>query len=485
MKENQLSAVEQLILLHKYLVIEVFSLSGWPILINNDDCTDDVAILHDGDQPIKSKKSSPRSLKIPSHKFNHSASVDSISSSSKGGSSSKKLTATSDQKASENCDVSVKKEKDANNKYNNLNSSKQKLAKKQNSLLGNLSRKLKKCFNANSSAITSGGEPDQELLTEHSQLLSKVEKTLASLNSSVENESDRRFVAAKVDINLKPNYFNEMIRNYLETAERKYCEELHHMSRRCRSCNEISCSCRVGFRERNSKPQTLPRDMKIDNNAGASGSSHLSSSTSPVCSKQSHNVNVGKSYNRPGYNTGVGGTGVDYGANRNARSESTDGGNRINAYYESRVSASRTSGSSTGYQTRSQVNSCSGSSGVSTYHYASSSHTSSSTSSASSPQVYRPPSYSSSQISSSAAAHGPYSGGSSCSSSSQLRSQAQQHSLSENSNRRRLASNPTFPPHSTTRVIPSTVITKCKVCRRSVEGTSICNNCISRQIIKR
>ena len=483
-RENQLSAVEQLVLLHKYLVIEVFSLSGWPLLINKEDGSESsTGFSNEGDQLTKSKKSSPRSRKIPSHKFNHSASVDSISSSSKSVASNKTAAAAQisakDKENFDICDVSAKKDA----KSRNLSASNQKLAKKQNSLLGNLSRRFKKCFNPNSSAITSGGESNQEeLLTEHSQLSAKVERTMALLSCETDVENDRRFVAAKVDISLKPNYFNEMIRNYLETAQRKYCEELQQMSRRCRSCNEISCSCRVGFRERNSKPQTLPRDMKIDNGS-VSGS--ISSSTSPMTSKHMHNVNLNKSYNRPSYNSG----GVNYGANKNARSESTDGGNRMNAYYDSRGGTSKSSVTTTSaYQTRSQVSTGSntGSSSGGGYSYSSGCHTTAS-SGASASQVYRSLNYSSSQMS--AATHsnqvhgvagGYSSGGATGSTQSRTGTTQKSYSVSESNNRRKPTSNPTFPPPA--RVIPSTVITKCRICRRSVEASSICNNCRSSQL---
>ncbi|XP_063710712.1 OTU domain-containing protein 7B-like isoform X3 [Symsagittifera roscoffensis] len=295
LEQNQLSAEDKLFLMHKYLKIEVISLSGRKIDPNEVEI---ISTNHssngEGDREAVAMKS-----KSKDGKSNRSASLGSKKSTSKSKLNTKSATMQGGLGDADTRSRSNSSKDSAGNSPRNLGSSgksasnttKPKVVKKQSSIFGNLGRKLRKCFNSSSSAIPNESEIiNKELMQENNLLIDKVERTLTLL--SISQQIDKRFIAAKVDIANKPGYFADMIRSYLDSAERKYCAELQQLSRKCRSCNELKCVCRVNA-ERVPKPQTLPRDLKIDQNVASPVIKHVQSRSIPVAnSKYSRNSNT-------------------------------------------------------------------------------------------------------------------------------------------------------------------------------------------------
>ena len=295
LEQNQLSAEDKLFLMHKYLKIEVISLSGRKI---DPSEVEIISTNHssngEGDREAVAMKS-----KSKDGKSNRSSSLGSKKSTSKSKLNTKSATMQGGLGDADTRSRSNSSKDSAGNSPRNLGSSgksasnttKPKVAKKQSSIFGNLGRKLRKCFNSSSSAIPNESEIiNKELMQENNLLIDKVERTLTLL--SISQQIDKRFIAAKVDIANKPGYFADMIRSYLDSAERKYCAELQQLSRKCRSCNELKCVCRVNA-ERVPKPQTLPRDLKIDQNVASPVIKHVQSRSIPVAnSKYSRNSNT-------------------------------------------------------------------------------------------------------------------------------------------------------------------------------------------------
>ncbi|XP_075253878.1 uncharacterized protein LOC142345620 isoform X2 [Convolutriloba macropyga] len=458
-QQSQLTTEDKLILLHKYLNIQVISLSGrriescddLSILSTNQITASTPSVNGNGDRERAPKSKSNKG------KNSRSSSVGSKSSINRSKQKNKSATLqnTANVETASQSRSNSSKEDSLTSSPRNIgcsgksasSSTKPKVPKKQTSIIGNIGRKLRKCFNSNTSAINCN-ENDyvNSLLKENNALLDKVERTLMLL--SVNQDQDRRFIAAKVDIAMKPGYFADMIRSYLDSAERKYYAELHQMSRKCRSCHELKCVCRVSS-ERASKPQTLPRDMKIDNNMPSPVVKHIQSKSIPVSSNSGYRAT-------------------------NARSESLDHYtpeserslvSRRNVVTRTSEQSTRVFQSSRSYQVSSPTSTTS------------QSHPTTSSTSQQSRSVYRQPNFaSSSHASSSSSSNSP-----SLSYSKHLSGTSYNTTSSYSNARRTINSGTSFPPYSSTsRVIGSAVITKCRGCRRPVEGGNVCGLCANR-----